>query len=546
MKNIIVFIILFAVSFPLFGQFEWVDDVYDSYVPVMMKKTKSNQYVILLKQPTFWATKKMIVVDSTGNLIFDYVPDPYGPDLTSIYDVINNPDSTFSITTLNASGSNGYYFVFGQVTKFDKNFDIVPVTYNNTPFDESFGAALYGGGYIFYEQNGGYDIGRTDEQGQNIWTKWSLPYYLHDLAITSKDTLVFVTEQGLVIMEKEAGDVVNVFPSFQFDKVKVNGWDGIVGQKGDSLSLLSPTFNLIGSVGFPTEGILDFEVANGKIAVLTDSTNVYLFNDSLVLEESFPILDESTFRFITINPKGLVLAGLENYGPNMPSGGSKGTCLKEYSHQGDNYGWSNDVGVTEITSGPAYVVYQGNQYEVRYEYIEAEVQNFGVNAVDELYLYFRNPNPSQSSRKKFNNIGLMPGETTTLVWENFTVKTFAAPTGFQKVCIWTSHPDFRLDANSSNDGLCIDFLVNDQEPAIDFGFSIYPNPSPAGSTIAYDLPTGSNGHIRVFNNMGILMESRQAVSGYGTIWLAKYPSGLYYAVLEIDGSMLKTLKFVQL
>ena len=545
MKNIFTILTLFFINSVCFGQFEWVDDVYSGYEPIMMKKSKSNQYVILLKQPTFWATKKMIVVDSTGQLVFDYIPDPYGIDLMSIYDVIANADSTISITTANASGDSGYYFFFSQLTKFDKDFNIVSEDFDNVPFDEPYGGALNDGGFITYEINSNYRVNRKDGLGQDIWTKW-MPYDLLDLAITSKDTLIFATEQGLAIIEKEAGNVDTVFSAFKFDKVKVNGWDGMVGLKDDSLFLLSPNFNLMGSVGFPTEGILDFEVADGKIAVLTNSTDVYLFNDSLVLEQNFPVLDETTFRFVTVNPEGLVLAGTEIYGPDMPSGGSKGTCLKEYSYEGDNYGWSNDVGVVGLTPGSAYVVYQGNQYEVRYEYIEIEVQNYGDNTVEELYLYFRNPNPSQSSRKKFNNLGLMPGETTTLVWENFTVKTFAAPTGFQKVCLWTSHPDFRLDANSTNDGLCMDFLVNDQEPAVEFGFSIYPNPSASGSTVAYDLPSGSNGHIRVFNNMGILMESHQIASHDGTLALGKYPAGLYYVSLEMDGLPVKVLKFVQM
>ena len=544
MKNIFTILTLFFISSVCFGQFEWVDDVYSNYEPVMMKKTKSNQYVILLKQPTFWATKKMIVVDSTGKLVFDYIPDTYEIDLISIYDVIANADSTISITTANASGDSGYYFFFSQLTKFDEDFNIVSENFDNVPFDEPYGEALNDGGFITYELYPNNGVNRKDGLGQDIWTK-VIPYDLLDLSITSEDTLVFATKQGLLIMEKETGNVSTIFSAFKFDKIKLNSLDGIVGQKGDSLSLLSPTFNLIGSVGFPAEGIMDFEVANGKIAVLTDSTNVYLFNDSLVLEESFPMLDESTFRFITINPEGLVLAGMENYGLNMPSNGSRGACLKEYSYDGNNYNWSNDVGAIGITPGPAYVVYQSNQYEVRYEYIEVEVKNYGDNPVDELYLYFRNPNPSQLSRKKFDNMGLMPGKTTTLVWGNFTVKTFVAPTGFQEICIWTSHPDFRLDANSTNDGLCMDFLVNDQETAISFGFSIYPNPSSSGSTIAYDLPTNGIGHIRVFNNMGILMEGQKVADGKGILSLDKYPAGLYYVVLDLDGLQVKVLKFAQ-
>ena len=46
--------------------------------------------------------------------------------------------------------------------------------------------------------------------------------------------------------------------------------------------------------------------------------------------------------------------------------------------------------------------------------------------------------------------------------------------------------------------------------------------------------------------MGILMESRQVQSGDGTLLLTKYPAGLYYVVLEMDGLPVKVLKFVQM
>ena len=209
----------------------------------------------------------------------------------------------------------------------------------------------------------------------------------------------------------------------------------------------------------------------------------------------------------------------------------------------------------DATSTPNESLTSDGDYRLRYDDLKITVHNFGDSPIDNVKLNARFEEiwigPSckwfyQQYHKKFTGLSLMPGESIDLYWDNFNILFYGKPTEPFDICIWTSLPDQRLDSDHDNDRFCSSFLVNDQEPAVKFGFSIYPNPSSYGSSISYDLPTGSNGHIRVFNNMGILMESRQIGSSDGTLALGRYPAGLYYVALEVGGSMMKTLKFVQL
>ena len=499
----------------------------------------------------FLAIPKAIAIDHLGNEVFELTGPPYEPwsgaKISVISDVFGHNGNGFLFSTLIYGVSGGMGSVAPYAGKFDSGggVDEWCGTSILTGMEGAKGQGLSDNSYVLYDTF----FSQAIRQGDNCFKYWSknMGFEFHDLTVKSDDILIWAGKQGLVEMHPE-GNIIQTYPNFLFEEVQTTSFDGMVGLRNDTLFLVSPVFQLMDSYGFPNGQVLDYSVGYGWISVLTKNQSVYVFNDSLVLKENFGLVEESEFQFIGNGPDRLSLAGQETYGPNMPLGGTRMPFVKDYSYTGLNFSTGRDVAVVDVQLGTATAAVPHSTYQgIFYPDAKVTVENFGSQPVDELYVRFRNPNTLEEFSQKFSGISLLPNETVTLFLDDFWLRTSVAPGGIQEICFWTSHPDFRLDANSTNDGLCLDLLVSDQEPLENFGFTVYPNPSSSGSTVDIQLPSSvEGGAVRVFNNLGVLVGTFDAGNLQSSIAMPKYPSGLYYMALEADGQVLKTLKFVQL
>ncbi len=548
MNKIHITLMTVVFALPCFGQIEWVSDFDRPHeIKTFMVSSQNHHVVNLASIETSGSPVPIaIAIDGMGSEVYRLAVVPWENSFFyMISDIVELSDSSILFTNILFSVDDwGWGSFWDAGVRIDKTWEIPE--WVGIPFFSVEGAhgLRLSEGYVLYAPDGSR-MARVDNDDVTIWNNYA-DFTIHGLTVTTDDRLVWAGSDGLVVMDAD-GNIETVYPDLLFEEVQATLNDGIVGLRQDTLFLLSPGFGQVASHGFPSGQVLDYSVAFGKVAVLTENQFIYLFNDSLALQDSFELVDESEFQFVDVGQDWLALAGQETYGTAMPSGGTVANFTKDYSFAGDNYDMSRDVGVTDIQPGEVTgVVTHPGYYEIRYEDVQVTVENFGGSPVDEFYVRFRNLAPNQYSTKKFNNVSLMPGEATTLVWENFKLRTFTQPGGFQDVCLWTSHPDFRLDANSTNDGFCTSFLVNDNEAATGFGFDVYPNPSSSGSTLEYGLPVGSDGKVAVFNNLGVRVAEFETGAESGSLELPKFPAGLYYLALEADGQVVHTLKFVQL
>lgn len=385
---------------------------------------------------------------------------------------------------------------------------------------------------------------RLEGACQGIWDV-GIDFQIYDLAITGDHRLVWAGSNGLVVMNAD-GNIDTMYPNLIFEEVEPTSFNGIIGLRQDSIFLISPDFDQLGSQAFPDDKVRSFSVDYGKVAVLTENHFVHLFNDSLDFQNSFELMEESEFRLIDIGPEGIALAGLETYGSAMPSGGTEAFFTKSYSFSGNNYDMSRDVGVVDVELGAITgVVTKPNYLEIYFGLTTVTVKNFGSQPVNRLFI--RSKGLYNSFSKKIEDVILPPNETLTLTLDSLWLQTNVQPGRIQEVCIWTSHPNYRLDENSVNDGFCTDYLVGNEEISSQNGLKIYPNPAYEKLILQWNGQKESNdATCRIINADGKVTKQMRIdlLQGMVTIPVENWPSGMYFVQMFDATGVSYTERFV--
>ncbi len=548
-KNYLVLLIIFF-TFPCLSQVEWAGDFEKPLELKTFIVSSQNHHIINFTYAPSGSSEvpAAIAIDGMGNDVILLHGFPWeiwtGVTLVTISDIIELSDSSLVFPNIHLGVDAGGTGNFGhRVAKIDNNLENVEWYNPQTPL--VFGHELSDNGFVLYGQQFSQPaVGRIGSDCLPIWNMY-MDFQLHDLTITTDDQLIWAGSDGLAIMDID-GTINTIYPDFMFEEVLNTQYDGIVGLNQDTLYFLSSNIEFLDSFGFHGDHLLDYSVRNDKVAVLTESRFVYLFNDSLILQDSFELLDESEFRLIDIGHDGVAVAGVETYGSSMPNGGTQAPFTKDYSFSGDNYDLSRDVGVVDIQSGAVKeVVLDFGSYKIFYKDAQVTVENFGDHPVSELYIRTYNTSWLHKFSQKFSGITLLPNETITLTLDDFWIRTDVEPGGFQSICMWTSHPDKKLDSNSTNDGHCTEFLVDSKEVKEGKAFGIYPNPSMQEAVVSYQLPFAQNGEIKMYNSMGVLLYRESLTSNLGILHLPKKAAGIYYVTLLVDEKPIQTIKYVQ-
>jgi hypothetical protein len=533
-----------------FGQIEWVaDNPEKEDILYKLFKMKNEQNILLRKiQPKNLLT----VIDSTGAEIFNFngdstnYVDPYKID--NLYDVFERPNSQIIGIVADAGyydtlSNNGY--TQNAIVEINSEGKVVKAFLTEWGVSNlRFGASLSDGSYVLLSQQPTL-LYKYSADGSDIF--WQ--YYFDEnngngLVVLPGDSIVVATDMGLFLFDED-GEILAEFPDYIFTGIKASENGGIVGINGDSIFLLSPNFTLEASDGFPGDMIEDFAVGHGKIAALTSSNQVYQFDAGLSFLNNFLLTGDEQFKFITIGQQRLVLGGGERYSyGNIYYDTLHSSFIKEFSFEGDDYGLSNDIGVTAFHAGEeADIVPYSSGFYVKLKDAKATVKNFGNNVVDSFYLHCR------GNEAKYHNLALQPGEEVELEWEgDLDVYSPTYPSGQTlNLCAWTSHPDLRLDTDASNDKACVDFLVSSGEAAQPGGgFSIFPNPSSSQSTLQYWLPSAAQGEARIFDSLGRQVAVYGLAGGDGVVVLPQLPKGVYFVALYSEGSVVDKEKFISM
>ncbi|MCF8247702.1 MAG: T9SS type A sorting domain-containing protein [Saprospiraceae bacterium] len=541
MKKFIALSPLFLCSFLAWGQADWVFENYFGQDNISEIIRLKNQQLVMLHYNDY-ADVLNVLNDKGINLFQRYANSnfPEFPEVYSFHSLFETPDSTFAITTGNVGydPSTMMAYEYFAILQFYPDFGATQV---GVP-PGNLGAAFSDGSYALESINFASII-RQDIFSSLIWSLTLNDYDFNDLLVTNSDSVLLATQQGLLFISP-SGSVSDEFPNYVFERIKQNEQGITLAIKGDSAFVISSSFQLLAQTKVADGPIKDFDIKADTIALLSSMDSVHLMNIELNSINSFLLPNDAQFKFIMLGEGRLELAGNERYGDPIGNNATFASFVKSYTYDGSDFGMSNDVGVENIEqSGNINTVPYGTGYKVVFETVSVTIKNHGVNTIDTLYL-----RATQGKSKRFDNLHLLPGTSAVLSWPNLEQIFLSNPDGQHiDLCIWTSHPDFRLDLDATNDTYCTDFLVSDKEVAAQNNITIYPNPASDIINIQLEVqqPVG-NIAFRILDVNGKVVResiSTQMASSY-SIPVSDWATGIYFLQLLENGAVMEARKFV--
>jgi hypothetical protein len=540
MKKLIILALVQISTFELSAQLHWTHEWNDGGCQAFLK-TSWGAYAMLHEENNYF-----MGVSPDGNLIFDSEgePQPGFNTFISFIDLFEMAGNTYGAIAdvADFDPTSGWANGYRAVLQFDITGQIISSA-DTYFFSGDKGVGLSNGDMVLINY-GSHNVTRVTNAGMEVWEK-NLNISPSDLALTQSDTLLFLTPNGLWVMD-EHGTTVSIHPAINHKLLKADPLAGIVCVAGDSLFLYNHTYDLISKKGLAGDNIKDFDVRDGKIAVLTHADSVHVFDSTLVSVGSFGLSEDAEFRFLSVSSQTVTLAGLEAYGGSpVHLYGTASTFLKEYTFEGNNFNQDNDTGVIGITPSPGISVQETSptSYWINMQDVAVTVRNFGDKTVSSLKLQATYNNPHY-----FENLNLEAGQELTInVPELRLFHNGSQPAGqVLDLCIWTSHPDQRVDSDNSNDLFCTDFLVGSKEAILSEGMVLFPNPASRLLNVQLlEKPSLPQGSIRVSDITGrIVLNTSMINTDKIAIPVQDWPVGMYFLQYLVDGEILAMERFV--
>ena len=104
-------------------------------------------------------------------------------------------------------------------------------------------------------------------------------------------------------------------------------------------------------------------------------------------------------------------------------------------------------------------------------------------------------------------------------------------------------PNYRLGAL---EGSSCDTITSAVNPVVNNGGSMHfvPNPAITESTVEYQLPANSIGEIVVTNILGVKQASYTLTEGSNRVSIGKFPTGIYFVTMLVNGEAVQTQKLI--
>jgi len=544
MKPLILCIIISLGASSANAQVEWaLDELFPDSIKTFVVSQRGEH---LLNSTYGFNSPKLVVGNAEEPEVFFlavHESNGNGSSTLDISDIIELPDSTFVIPHITAwMDSQGWVTFVRYFQHYNTLWeDSVPrcdhnLSHNLTgPKGDAFPTgeiALLGTEAHFgfnYANSGSFFV----ESCQPLWESF-FEFQVQDQAITSDGRLIYTGPTGLYTIS-EQGAPTDHFPQWHFNRIEPNAYSGIIGYRHDSLFALSPDFEILQTADFTADSILDFSTGYGMVAVLTQSQQAYVFNDSLQLQSSFALNEDSEFWRVDVGGEYLGFAGIETFGSDMPTGGTKAFFSTSYTFEGEEYGLDRDLGVVGYQLGEVLYT-QGDPAfpglsRTYFDSVVVQVQNFGDEAVSR----FKIRSGNRPARFAYDVEGqyLLPGDTLQVTLSDFWIHTGGDVGDLEPVCFWTSHPDDKTDANSGNDGTCADFVVSTPPAPKAMQLKVFPNP--AQDQLFVDWGGSGTATCRIIHPTGQIME-QFALPAQGNnplqVNLSPYPAGVYILSLQ--------------
>lgn len=542
MKALILCIIISLVAPSATAQVEWaLDELFPDSIKTFVVSQRGEH--LLNFTYGFIGPKLVVGNEEEPEVFFLAVQESYGNGSSTldISDIIELPDSTFVIPHITAwMDSQGWVTFIRYFQHYNTLWeDSVPRCNHNLSHNGvgPTGDAFPSGGIALLDPRAHFNLSNAHggeffvESCQPLWESY-FEFQVQDQTITSDGRLIYTGPSGLYTISAQGAPTAH-FPQWHFNRIEPNPYNGIIGYRHDSLFALTPDFELLQAADFTTDSILDFATGYGKVAVLTQSQHAYVFNDSLQLQDSFALNEDSEFWRVDVGAEYLGFAGIETFGSDMPTGGTEAFFSTSYTFEGEEFGLDRDLGVIGYQLG-AVLYTQGDPAfpglsRTYFDSVVVLVQNFGDEAVSR----FKIRSGNRPTRFAYNVEGqdLLPGGTLEVTLNNFWIHTGGDEGDIEPVCFWTSHPGDKTDANSGNDGTCADFVVSAPEVPKAMEFKVFPNPAQDELFIDWSgSGTVGAATCRIIHPTGQILE-QFALPAQGNhplqVNISPYPAGVY-------------------
>lgn len=431
------------------------------------------------------------------------------------------------------------------------------LNYYNNLNDYEVAEKLSDGGFVEYNTLSWHGFKRKDFSGKLLWEFNIMDMQVRDLASNIALQSIAATNQGLLVVDS-SGQSDTLFNNFDFTHIETISFGNLVGSKSDTIYLFDENFQVIQKALILGETVKDMKSMEDRVAVLTESNHVYLYDQDLMLIANFQLdYDHLTFKNIVPDQDGVVLAGDHHFGI-FPSG-NNAVFVKKFGANGFDPFERRDIGLYFVQPATKTDVWpEAGKFKVSFQDVKFQVFNYSDTVLNSFRANVRfpdlpmewplHPNPvPQHFFKQFSNLNLAPGQSTTLSWDEFTATFVEYPSGNNmELCFWSSMPDGKSDINPNNDVACADFFVNDEEQQPEqIGFEVFPNPTTSSCSIFYSLPAVSDSELSIYDAMGRLLHRQQLAEGTNRLVINDLTKGMNLLVLKVNGDVVKTEKLIR-
>lgn len=536
MKKLLLFLPAFLFSYFIFSQNELV--VFGVWEGEIFKKS-SNEFLCV-------ASNEFFVFDENVEKINTY-PTFLNSSTQYIEGIFSGRDNSVILSII-----SGPSILYSSLIKFDKDWKEVSNVY--TTRTGKYGGELSNGNLIYGGGEWNDEIFAVDPVNGEIWGSRA-GAEIRDIHITDGDSIVSISDNGLFVFSA-IGDTIAIFPSFNFEHIvpiKNAGW---VGQRADSLFLLSPDFDLLETVYFSDAPTIDMEAGYDKVVLLTNDSTVHIFNNLLLFENNFKI-NSNNFP----EPSNFELT---EDGPIV----SNGAAIKKFQWDGtDLYTENNDIGVVGVELGDyileEYTALTFPNYDtifrLRYtnpvftvhNYGETAIKSFGIStSFPAFYVGFYNYYEQYNGilNQFFSNVSIAPGEEKEVVWSNLGFYFRNPPNGeIYDQCFWTTRPNLRIDDDYENDKYCYEMVVATKEEfKNNIAVSVFPNPSNGAFKISVGDVQPKNAEWILYDQFG-----RQQYILPINKWQHEYevlvnylPTGIYFWKIKSEEGILDSGRLI--
>lgn len=566
MKPLILCIIISLGASSANAQVEWaLDELFPDSIKTFVVSQRGEHLLNFTfkfrpdPQPGGSREHKLVVSsEEEPEVFFIAVQEIYENGATlDISDIIELPDSTIVIPQIEGWVDEwGYGIIESLFRRYNTSWELEGLAcghhfshdFNSGPTGDAFPTgevAFFSPGAAHFNLDNAHGGKYSMQSCQPLWESF-FEFHVQDQTITSGGHLIYTGPTGLYTISAQGVPTAH-FPEWHFNRIEPNAYNSIIGYRHDSLFALTSDFEILEVADFTADSILDFATGYGKVAVLTQSQQAYVFNDSLQLQNSFLLNEDSEFWRVDVGSEYLGLAGLETFGSDMPTGGTESFFSTSYTFEGQDFELDRDLGVVGYQLGEVLYTQGDPDFpglsRTYFDSVVVQVQNFGNEAVSRLKIRSAN----RPARFAYNVEGedLLPGGTLEVTLNNFWIHTEGNAGDLEPVCFWTSHPDDKTDANSGNDGTCADFVVSTPPAPEAVQLKVFPNP--AQDQLFVDWGGSGAATCRVIHPTGRILEQfALPATGNNPIQLniSQYPAGVYILSFQTTEGESEAKRFV--